>query len=278
VFQCEGRFQRDHSGNLRTVPSRSNCCEDDLHHPARQCNKECDVKNIKRMGTVAVTLAGTLAMALSASRGLQAVTAPTARIAVAAVDIDLGQRLAPRFIKLIDCPRGHVPPGAFDDPRKLDGRVLTASLQRGEPLVENRLQPVASTAGMADLMGPPLLPFSVQLSRIDGVRGLALAGNPVDIVVERRQSADNPAKGDAQTGGATTVLLRQVLVLSITRHMDRFAVSPHVTEVVTLAVTPADAARIELARRTGTLSLQLHHPAAHDSDDPEQAAWLALLG
>ncbi|MFP3181221.1 MAG: Flp pilus assembly protein CpaB [Paraburkholderia sp.] len=236
------------------------------------------MKNIKRMGTVAVTLAGTLAMALSASRGLQAVTAPTARIAVAAVDIDLGQRLAPRFIKLIDCPQGHVPPGAFDDPHKLDGRVLTASLLRGEPLVENRLQPVASTAGTTGVIDAVLLPLSVQMSGMDCVQGLALPGNRVDILVEQRQSGGATANGAAHTGAATAVLLRQVLVLSMTRHSEQFVVSPRVTQVVTLAVTPADAARIELARRTGTLSLQLHNLADRYGDDPEQVAWLALLG
>jgi pilus assembly protein CpaB len=234
------------------------------------------MKNIKRMGTLAVTLAGTLAMGLSASRGMQPVAAPAARIAVAAVDIDLGQHLAPRFIKLIDCPPGHVPPGAFDDPRKLDGRVLKASLRRGEPLVEETLQPVASSSGMTGVVHAALLPFSVRLSGIDGVQGLTLPGNHVDIVAEGRASGD-AAHGVAQTGAATTVLLQQVLVLSVTRHVDRFAVWPRATEVVTLAVTPADAARIELARRTGTLSLQLHNRADRYSDDADEVAWLALL-
>lgn len=229
------------------------------------------MKNTTRMGTLAVTLAGTLAIALAASHGIQAVAPPETRIAVAAVDIDLGQRLAPRYIKLIDCPPGHIPTGAFDDPRKLDGRVLTASLQRGEPLVEERLQPVAPSAGMTGVIDAALLPFNLQMSGIDGVEGRALPGNRVDIVVARRES------GDTAHDAAASVLLRQVLVLSMTRHVDRFAVWPRVTELVTLAVTPRDAARIDLARRTGTLSLRLHNEADHSRGDQWQGASFAPL-
>ncbi|MGF7131038.1 Flp pilus assembly protein CpaB [Paraburkholderia sp. EB58] len=104
------------------------------------------MKNIKWMGTLALTAAGTLVAVLCASRWVPAQTASAARIAVASVDIDVGQRLTPRFIKLIDCPTGKIPPGAFSDPHKLDGRVLRASVLHGEPLTESGLQPLALSA------------------------------------------------------------------------------------------------------------------------------------
>ena len=113
------------------------------------------MKKIKWMGTFAVTAASTLVAVLCASRGIPAQTVPATRIAVAAVDIDVGQRLAPRFIKLIDWPVGKIPPGAFRDPHKLDGRVLRASLLHGEPLTESALQPSGPakvSLHLADLM------------------------------------------------------------------------------------------------------------------------------
>ena len=100
------------------------------------------MKNTKSMGTLAIAVAGALVGALCVVRWMPLQAAPAARIAVAAVDIDVGQRLAPRYIKLVDSPTGKIPPGAFSDPHKLDGRILTASVERGEPLVERRLQPV----------------------------------------------------------------------------------------------------------------------------------------
>ena len=103
------------------------------------------MKNTKWLGTLAVTAAGTLVAALCASRGMPVQNAPVTRIAVAAVDIDLGQRLAPRFIKLIEWPAGKIPPGTFDDPHQLDGRVLCASIVRGEPLTEGGLQPLGAS-------------------------------------------------------------------------------------------------------------------------------------
>jgi pilus assembly protein CpaB len=100
------------------------------------------MKNTKWMGTLAIAAAGALVGALCVVRWMPVRAASAAQIAVAAVDIDVGQHLAPRFIKLVDSPTGKVPAGAFSDPRKLDGRILTASVERGEPLVERELQPV----------------------------------------------------------------------------------------------------------------------------------------
>jgi hypothetical protein len=114
-------------------------------------SKECEMRKIKWTGTFTVTAAATLVAVFFASRGMPAQSASATRIAVAAVDIDVGQRLAPRFIKLIDWPAGKIPPGAFSDTRQLAGRVLRASLLHGEPLTESRLQPAGPTAVSAHL-------------------------------------------------------------------------------------------------------------------------------
>ena len=100
------------------------------------------MKNTKRMETLAIATAGVLLGTLCVVRWVSVQAAPAAKIAVAAVDIDVGQHLAPRFIKLVDSPTGKIPAGAFSDPHRLDGRILTVSVERGEPLVEKRLQPV----------------------------------------------------------------------------------------------------------------------------------------
>ena len=99
------------------------------------------MKNTKWMGTSAIAAAGALFGALCVVRGMPSQAAPAAKIAVAAVDIDVGQRLAPSYIKLVDSPTGKIPVGAFSDPNKLDGRILAESMERGEPLIERRLQP-----------------------------------------------------------------------------------------------------------------------------------------
>ena len=104
------------------------------------------MRNIKWMGTSALTATGTLVAVLCASRWVPAQTAPATRIAVATGDIDVGQRLGPRFVKLIDWPAGKIPPGAFSDPHQLDGRVLRASVLHGEPLTEGGLQPLVPSA------------------------------------------------------------------------------------------------------------------------------------
>lgn len=100
------------------------------------------MKNTKWKGTLAIAAVGALAGTLCVVDGMPARATPAVKIAVAAVDIDVGQHLESRFIKLVDSPTGKIPAGAFSDPHKLDGRILTVSVERGEPLVEQRLQPV----------------------------------------------------------------------------------------------------------------------------------------
>jgi hypothetical protein len=112
-----------------------------LRNPGERYPEECDMKNTKWMGTWAIAAAGALTGALCVVHWMPLQAAPAAQIAVAAVDIDVGQHLAPRFIKLVASPTGKVPAGEFSDPHKLDGRILTASVERGEPLVERQLQP-----------------------------------------------------------------------------------------------------------------------------------------
>ena len=61
------------------------------------------------------------------------------KIAVMLLDVQLGSRLTPEMIQLVDWPIGSVPEGAFSDPKALDGRVVRTSLARGEPPLESKL-------------------------------------------------------------------------------------------------------------------------------------------
>jgi pilus assembly protein CpaB len=135
------------------------------------------MKNIKWFGTQAFTAVGTLVVVLCASRWIPAHSVGSTKIAVAAVDIDVGQRLAPRLIKLIDWPIGTMPPGAFSDPDKLDGRVASASMIRGEPLTERDLQPL-TTAAVSRHRADAAVLAATHGDDSDAIAWLSLLGEP----------------------------------------------------------------------------------------------------
>ena len=85
-----------------------------------------------------------LAAVLVAARWMQQQGGDRGRIAVANVEIDLGSRLTPDMFRLVDWPQASVPPGAFKDGSRLEGRVVTSAVHRGEPILDSRLAPEGS--------------------------------------------------------------------------------------------------------------------------------------
>src|SRR5207244_1279114 len=82
----------------------------------------------------------------------QQAQAGASRIAVVATDVDLGGRLTPEMIRLVDWPTGSVPDGAFSESKALDGRVAKMSMQRGEPVLESKLAPIGTKGGLSAVL------------------------------------------------------------------------------------------------------------------------------
>src|SRR5437867_8463805 len=90
-----------------------------------------------------------LAAVTVAARWLQQQGGEKVRVAVANTAIELGARLNPEMVRLVDWPQGSVPQGAFADATQLDGRVVTANLHRGEPVLEARLAALGTKGGLS---------------------------------------------------------------------------------------------------------------------------------
>jgi pilus assembly protein CpaB len=203
-----------------------------------------------------------LAAVLLASRWLLRQAAPsTVRIVVAAADVGLGQRLAPDMVALAEWP-GH---SARHDPAALAGRVLKASVQRGEPVTESRLAPAGTLGGLSALITEGKRAITVRVNDVVGVAGFALPGNFVDILVHA------PSLGSIGSSGSeaalSKIVLERILVLAVAQEVARDDTKPRVVNAVTLEVTPAQAEQLDLARSVGTLSLALRNQI-----DPRPAA------
>jgi pilus assembly protein CpaB len=148
------------------------------------------MKNKRALTVMAVAIVFGLAAVVFASRWL--LTQPgsgSGRIAVAAADISLGQRLTPEMFKLAEWPADSVPKGAFTDPQKLSGRVLKNNLLMGEPVSEIKLAPSGTLGGLSALITEGKRAITVRVNDVIGVAGFALPGNYVDIIVSTQKDA-----------------------------------------------------------------------------------------
>ena len=201
-------------------------------------------------------LAGLLAVLL-ASRWLNEKSgAGVAKVAVAATDISLGQRLTPELVQMVDWPARSMPPGAIKTVAELDGRVLKTNLARGEPVLEAKLAPQGTKGGLSAVIGEGKRAITVRVNDVIGVAGFALPGNYVDIIVNTQRDS-----GDAQSRdkNISKIVLERILVLAVAQEVSRDETKPKVVNAVTLEVTPDQAEKIDLARSVGTLSLVLRN-------------------
>lgn len=199
---------------------------------------------------------GLLAVALAAQWLMQQSSRGMARIAVAASDISLGQRITPDMVKLVDWPASSTPPGAYKDLAALDGRVLRTSLLRGEAIIDAKLAPLGTTGGLSAVIGEGRRAMTVRVNDVIGVAGFALPGNYVDILVNTQRDGDNNTARDKQI---SKIVLERILVLAVAQDVGRDETKPRVVNAVTLEVTPEQAEKLDLARSVGSLSLVLRN-------------------
>ncbi len=219
-------------------------------------------------------LAGLLAV-LVASKWLNGKSGSgMAKVAVAATDISLGQRLTPELVQVVDWPTGSMPPGAVKKADALDGRVLRTSVMRGEPVLESKLAPVGTKGGLSAVIGEGKRAITVRVNDVIGVAGFALPGNYVDIIVNtQRESGD----AHARDKNISKIVLERILLLAVAQEVSRDETKPKVVNAVTLEVTPEQAEKIDLARSIGTLSLVLRNQVDPQPVDTAGATKSTLL-
>lgn len=213
------------------------------------------MNNSKAVLMLIVALIAGLGAVTMASRWLMQRSADVNKIAVATMDINLGQKLTLDMVKLVDWPASSIPSDSFTDSTKLDGRVLKTSLQRGEPLMESKLAPVGTQGGLSAVIAEGKRAITVRVNDVVGVAGFALPGNYVDIIVNTQREGN---RSDTEQN-ISKIVLEKILVLAVAQEVGRDETKPKVVNAVTLEVSPEQAEAIDLARSVGTLSLVLRN-------------------
>jgi pilus assembly protein CpaB len=221
-----------------------------------------------------VALVAGAAAVVFAARWMQAQAQGGGKIAVAALDIEIGSRISPEQVKMVDWPSGSVPPGAFTEMATLDSRVSKTSLARGEPIIEGKLAPVGSKGGLSSVVAEGKRAMTVRVNDVVGVAGFALPGNYVDILVNTQDAGSK--KGD-QDNSISKIVLERILVLAVAQESSRDATKPKVVNAVTLELAPVDAEKLDLARSVGTLSLVLRNQVDPKLGETDGATKTSLL-
>ena len=214
------------------------------------------MKNTRTWVILSVAILSGLLAVLLAGRWLDRQShSDITQVVVARTEISLGQRLAPEMLKLVDWPQNSLPPGAHVSTEKLDGRVLKAGLQRGEPVLEAKLAPQGTQGGLSAVISEGKRAITVRVNDVIGVAGFALPGNYVDIIVNTQKDGERVNHDQ----NISKIVLEKILVLAVAQEVSRDETRPRVVNAVTLEVTPEEAEKIDLARSVGSLSLVLRN-------------------
>ncbi|MDB5884526.1 MAG: Flp pilus assembly protein CpaB [Polaromonas sp.] len=172
-------------------------------------------------------------------------------VLVAVRDLDLGQAITPAMLQTIAWPAGAMPVGAFNDVKKLEGRVVRSSIFKGEPVLAPKLAPEGTKAGLDSIIKEGQRAITVKVNEVVGVAGFLAPGSFVDLLVNIKDDRDNPI---------SRVVLERIMVLAVAQEAQRPDESkPKVVNAVTLEVTSGQAEKIDLARNIGTISLMLRN-------------------
>jgi len=177
---------------------------------------------------------------------------PTARVLVASAEISPGTALTPSHVKNVTWPKELVPQGAPATFDAVKDRVVIMPLNRGEPILMNKLAPEGTAAGLGGLLSDGKRAMTVRVDDVSGVAGFVKPGDHVDVLM----SIAVPNQSEEQY---SKVILQNIVVLSTGQiwEQQQQDQKPVVVNTVTLEVAPDQGETLNLASHQGKIRLAL---------------------
>lgn len=180
-------------------------------------------------------------------------TLPMQTVVVAAIDLSWGSKLSPDVLKAISLPIENLPTGYHSNIDDVGGRVLINKVVANEPILESKLAPIGTKAGISGLIDKERRAMSVKVDEVIGVAGFIYPGSNVDVLATIRQGAGIKEP-------TTKVILQNVPVLATGTKMEVKEGETIAVSVVTLEVLPKDAEKLALAATEGRIRLAMRNP------------------
>jgi pilus assembly protein CpaB len=172
---------------------------------------------------------------------------------VAAHPIALGTMLTPSDVKLIPWPAANPVPGGFGAVNDVVGHGVVSPIAQNEPITSTNVATKEAGAGLPPTIPPGMRAISVKVNEVIGVAGFVVPGTRVDVMVILKEGNSSLAK----------VVCSNVQVLTAGTKYDQEVAREGKaipSSVVTLLLSPDDAARVGLAASEGQIMLTLRNP------------------
>jgi len=202
----------------------------------------------------------------------------TQPLVVASAPIPLGTRLDATNLKVIQWPANQALAGMFTRIEDCANRAAITPLAANEPVLEGKLAPKESGAGLSATIPEGMRGVSVAVNEVVGVAGFVIPGTMVDVLVTGRAMGGNTAG----QGDITRTILENVRVLAAGQKVEQDREGkPQTVAVITLLVSPDDASKLTMAATDGKIQLALRNTVDTKKNDPQaiiQAALFSPLG
>ena len=192
------------------------------------------------------------------------------RIVVAAEPLKLGTRLDASNVRTIPWPQGQPVAGMFTRVDDVVNRAVITSVAENEPILDSKLASLQSGAGLAATIPEGMRAMSVAVNDVVGVAGFVTPGTMVDVLVTGTLSGSG--------GNITRTILENVRVLAAGQKVEQDREGkPQTVPVITLLVTPDDAAKLAMASTEGKIQLSLRNTIDTKSTNPPAVLQTSLF-
>jgi pilus assembly protein CpaB len=188
----------------------------------------------------------------------------TVPIYVAVHNINLGDPIDAKMLKLEEWPKDKVPRGAISSLEELQGRRPRAAIIEGEPILEGKLLDKGQIADPIKGITKGMRLYTIKVDAEKSAAGLLGPGDRVDVQLFVRK--------DQRTGVDTAkskIILQNVRVFAVDQTVQRSAEGGEersVAKTISLLLKPDQASKLALAAQIGEISLIPRNP------DDEEAA------
>jgi pilus assembly protein CpaB len=172
------------------------------------------------------------------------------QIVVAATPLQLGTRLTAKDLRVIPWPSSAPVANMFASVEDCENRALITSVAQNEPILESKLAPVAAGAGLAATIPEGMRALSVAVNEVVAVAGFVTPGAMVDVIT---------TGATKESGNITRTVLENVRVLAANQRIESQNGKPAAVAVITLLVSPPDAAKLAMAANSGKIQLALRN-------------------
>ncbi len=192
-------------------------------------------------------------------------------LVVAAKALNVGTTIKPGDVTVSKVPVAAFPKSGFMKVEEVLDRPVVSNILAEEAVIEGRLAPRGSGAGLAPIIPVGMRAVTVRVNDVVGVAGFVLPGMRVDVTVTGR-----PPSGQETL---TTTVLQNITVLSAGQTMSPDARGAAINApTVTLLVTPEQAEVIILAGSEGRIQLILRNGSDNDIQKTSGVTTQSLYG